>query len=382
MKAFNHLTSSMPSSGIRKIMGLSQDIEGCIHLEVGQPDFKTPEHVLEAAARAAMDGFTRYTPSAGIPELREAIAKKVNEKNGIPIGPQNVVISPGAVCSIFTTMLALVEPGDEVLIPDPGWPNYMMQMGCLSAKGVRYPLDPSHGFQIDFEALEKLVTPKTKLIMINTPGNPTGAVYPPEAVKEIVEFARVHDIFVISDEVYEEILFDGRHTSTGLYDRDGRVATVFGFSKTYAVTGMRVGYTVAQNEKLVQLVTKLQEPVISCASGISQKACLAALQGPQEQFAEMVKIYKLRRDKVVTILRDKGLYLYTPCGAFYILIDISKTGMNSTDFAVDLLKAKKVAVAPGETFGATADSFVRICFATDTDQLVEGVNILCDRING
>jgi aspartate/methionine/tyrosine aminotransferase len=382
MKAFNKTTSSMPSSGIRKIMGLSQDIEGCIHLEVGQPDFKTPEHVLEAAAKAAMDGFTRYTPSAGIPELREAIAKKVNEKNGIPIGPQNVVISPGAVCSIFTTMLALIEPGDEVLIPDPGWPNYMMQMGCLSAKGVRYPLDPSRGFQIDFGAMEKLVTPKTKLLMINTPGNPTGAVYPPEAVREIVDFARRHDIFVISDEVYEEILFDGKHTSTGLYDTDGRVATVFGFSKTYAVTGMRVGYTVTRNEKLVQLITKLQEPVISCASGISQKACLAALQGPQEPFAEMVKIYKLRRDKVIEILRDKGLYLYTPSGAFYILIDISRTRMNSTDFAVDLLKTKKVAVAPGETFGAITDSFVRICFATETDQLVEGVNILCDRING
>ncbi|MFA6473045.1 MAG: pyridoxal phosphate-dependent aminotransferase [Candidatus Latescibacterota bacterium] len=382
MKAFNKTTSSMPSSGIRKIMGLSQDIQGCIHLEVGQPDFKTPEHVLEAAAKAAMDGFTRYTPSAGIPELRAAIAKKVNEKNGIPIGPQNVVVSPGAVCSIFTTLLALVEPGDEVLIPDPGWPNYMMQMGCLSATGVRYPLDSKRGFQIDFDALEKLVTPKTKVLLINTPANPTGAVFPAEDVRKIVEFANAHDIFVISDEVYEEILFDGKHTSTGVYDTEGRVATIFGFSKTYAVTGLRVGYTVAHNEKMVQLITKLQEPVISCASGISQKACLAAIQGPQEPFTDMVKIYKQRRNKVVEILRNKGLYSYTPSGAFYILIDISKTGMNSTDFAVDLLKKTKVAVAPGETFGSTVDSFVRICYATDTDQLIEGMNILCDRING
>jgi aspartate aminotransferase/aminotransferase len=292
-----------------------------------------------------------------------------------------VVVSPGAVCSIFTTLLALVEPGDEVLIPDPGWPNYMMQMGCLAATGVRYPLDAQNGFQIDFDALEKLVTPKTKVLLINTPGNPTGAVLPPEAVKRVVEFARRHDIFVISDEVYEEILFDGKHTSTGLFDEDGRVATVFGFSKTYAVTGLRVGYTVAHNESLVQLITKLQEPVISCAGGISQKACLAALEGPQDPFAAMVRVYKERRDKVVDILRKKGLYRYTPSGAFYILIDISKTGMNSTDFAVDLLTTHKVAVAPGETFGQTTDSFIRICFATDTNQLVEGVNILCDRIN-
>lgn len=381
MKPFNHLTSSMPSSGIRKIMGLSQDVPGCIHLEVGQPDFNTPEHVLEAASKAALDGFTRYTPSAGIPELREAIARKVTEKNGFPISPNQVVVSPGAVCSLYTTLLALVEAGDEVLIPDPGWPNYMMQISCLAAAGVRYPLDSSRGFQIDFDALEKLVTPKTKLLMINTPGNPTGAVYPPETIRKIVEFARRHDIFVVSDEVYEEILFDGAHTSTGLYDEDGRVVTVFGFSKTYAVTGMRVGYTVTHNEKLVHLITKLQEPVVSCASGISQKACLAALEGPQEPFAEMVRVYKSRRDKVVDILRAKGLYRYTPSGAFYILIDISNTGMNSTDFAVDLLKTRNVAVAPGDTFGTTVDSFVRVCFATDTDQLVEGVNILCDRIN-
>lgn len=381
MKPFNSLTSAMPSSGIRKIMGLSQDIPGCIHLEVGQPDFDTPRHVLEAASEAALSGFTRYTPSAGIPELRDAIAKKVTEKNGFVIGPEHVVVSPGAVCSIFTSLLALVEAGDEVLIPDPGWPNYMMQMGCIGAKGVRYPLDPDHGFQLKFDAIEKLVTPRTKVLLINTPGNPTGAVFPEDAVKEICAFARRHDLFVLSDEVYEEILFDGVHTSTGKFDTDGRVATVFGFSKTYAVTGLRVGYTVSHNEKIVQLVTKLQEPVISCAGGISQKACLAALNGSQKPFTDMVAVYKDRRDKVVAILKEKGLYRYTPSGAFYILIDISKTGMNSTDFAVDLLKTRKVAVAPGETFGATTDSFIRICFATDTDQLVEGVRILCDRIN-
>jgi aspartate aminotransferase/aminotransferase len=370
----------MPSSGIRKIMALSQDIPGCIHLEVGQPDFKTPDHVLRAAAVAALDGFTRYTPSAGIPELREAIAHKVTVKNGFPCEPKNVVVSPGAVCSIFTSLLALVEAGDEVLIPDPGWPNYMMQMACIGAKGVRYPLDPSRGFQIDFDALERLVTPKTKVLLINTPGNPTGAVYPADTVQGIVEFARNRNLFVLSDEVYEEILFDGVHTSTGQFDADGRTVTVFGFSKTYAVTGLRVGYTVT-NERIAQLVTKIQEPVISCAGGISQKACLAALEGPQEPFKEMVRVYKARRDAVIRILREKGLYLYTPSGAFYILIDISKTGMNSTDFAVDLLREKNVAVAPGETFGETADSFVRICFAADTDKLVEGVNILCERIN-
>lgn len=381
MKPFNVLTSTMESSGIRRIMHLAQDIPNCIHLEVGQPDFRTPEHILEAAAKASMEGFTRYTPSAGIPELREAIARKVTEKNGFAIDPGQVVVSPGAVCSIFTSLLAMVEAGDEVLIPDPGWPNYMMQMACIGAKGVRYPLSSARGFQLDLDVIEQLVTPKTKLLMINTPCNPAGTCIASDMMLQIVECARKHDIFILSDEVYEEIVFEGIHTSTGIFDTDGRVATVFGFSKTYAATGLRVGYTVSRNHKLINLITKLQEPVVSCASGISQKACLAALEGPQEEIKKMVAVYKDRRDKVLEILRENNLYTYTPRGAFYILIDISKCRMNSTDFAIDLLKNHNVAVAPGETFGKTADSFIRISFATNTDQLIEGVHILCDRIN-
>ena len=188
----------MKSSGIRKIMTLSEGVEGCIHLEVGQPDARTPEHILDAAAQAAHDGFTRYTNSAGIKDLREAIAEKVTRKNGFHAEPYNIVVSPGAVCSIFTSLLTLVEPGDEVLLPNPGWPNYTMQMACIGATPVYYPLDPSCGFQIDFDELKKLVTPKTKLLLINTPGNPTGAVFSSDTIKRIVAFAAVHDLYVIS----------------------------------------------------------------------------------------------------------------------------------------------------------------------------------------
>jgi len=380
MAELNRITASMPSSGIRKIMVLSQDVEDCIHLEVGQPDFRTPEHILEAAAQAARDGFTRYTPGAGIPELREAIARKVTEKNGFPVEAGNVVVSPGAVTSVATTLLALAEPGDEVLIPDPGWPNYMMQMTCIGATGVRYSLDAARGFQVDFDELETRVTPKTKVLMTTTPGNPTGAVFPRGTMEKLVEFCRRHDIFLLSDEVYEDIVFDTAHTSAGLFNEDGRIATVFGFSKTYAVTGLRVGYTVCE-ENMAALVTKLQEPFVSCACGISQKACLAALEGPQEPVHEMVKTYRERRDTVVKILRENGLYLYTPQGAFYILIDISATGMDSDEFTLGLFRDTKVAVAPGRTFGPNTESFIRICFATATDRLVEGVTILCDWIN-
>ena len=380
MKQFNRLTSTMPSSGIRKIFEMSQNIEGCIHLEAGQPDFRTPEHILDAVAQAAKDGFTRYTAAAGIPELVEEIVKKVAEKNGFHVEPKNIVVSPGAVCSIMSTLLAVAEYGDEILIPDPAWPNYITQMACIGCKTVRYPLVPSLGFQIDFYALEKLVTPNTKAMIINTPGNPTGAVFTRESIQKTVEFARKHDIYIIADEVYEDIVFEGEHTSTGLFNDDGRIASIFGFSKTYAVTGLRVGYVVCE-ENMASLVEKLQQPLVSCTSSISQKACLAALKGPQEPVYEMVKVYKERRDAVIEILQKNNLYLYTPHGAFYILIDISKTGMNSNDFAYELLRQKKVAVAPGETFGEVASSYIRIAFSTDTDKLIEGTNILCEWIN-
>ncbi|MFC1539786.1 pyridoxal phosphate-dependent aminotransferase, partial [Candidatus Latescibacterota bacterium] len=332
MKPFNRLTSAMPASGIRKIYEMSQNIKGCMHLEAGQPDFRTPEHILEAIAQAARDGFTQYTSSKGILDLVEAIARKVTEKNGFHAEPKNIVVSPGAVCSIMTTLLAVVEQGDEVLIPDPAWPNYISQMAVIGSTAVRYPLIPSLGFKIDFDALEKLVTPKTKAMIINTPGNPTGAVFKPETVKKIVDFVNRHDLYLIADEVYEDIVFEGTHTSSGLFDEAGRVAVVFGFSKTYSATGLRIGYVVCE-EKLANLITKLQQPLVSCPSSISQKACVAALNGPQDSIGKMVTVYKTRRDAVVDILKKHDLYLYTPEGAFYILVDISKTGMNSDEFA-------------------------------------------------
>ena len=380
MKSFNQLTSTMQSSGIRKIMSLSEDVKDCIHLEVGQPDFRTPEHILDAVSQAAHDGFTTYTNSAGILELREAIAKKVTEKNGYAINPMNVVVSPGAVCSMFTTLLTLTEAGDEVLLSDPCWPNYTMQMSCIGTQAVYYPLDRDRGFQINFDILEERVTPKTKAIVINTPGNPTGAVFPRETMEKAVAFANKHDLYLISDEIYEDIIFDGCHTSAGLFDDDGRVVSIYGFSKSYAAMGLRVGYAVC-DEKIARILTKVQEPVVSCASSISQKACVAALNGSQEPVREMTRGYNERRDAVIGILKKHGLHSYTPSGAFYILIDISRTGMNSTDFAVGLLNDRKVAVAPGETFGATAESFIRVSFAIDIEKLKEGVNILCERIN-
>jgi len=380
MKPFNQQTANMPESGIQKIFELSYGMEGVIHLEVGQPDFRTPEHILEAISEAGREGFTRYTAAAGMWELREAIAKKITEKNGFEAEGSNIVVTPGAVASIMSAMVALAEPGDDILIPDPAWPNYIMQTRCIGCRAVRYPLAPGDGFQIDFDALEKLVTPKTKILVVNTPANPTGVVFSRERIEEIVDFAKRHDLFLISDEVYEEIIFDGDHVSTGQYNDDGRICSVFAFSKTYAMPGIRIGYAVC-DQKMAKTIEIIQTPLVTCPTSISQKACLAALNGPQDDVIKMSAIYQKRRDAVVKILKEKGLYLYTPSGAFYILIDITATGISSDDFALELLREKKVALAPGETFGDTTKSFVRISFTTDTDSLIKGVTTLCDFIH-
>ncbi|MFC1607988.1 pyridoxal phosphate-dependent aminotransferase [Candidatus Latescibacterota bacterium] len=379
MKPLNNAALSMPSSGIRKIMSLSENIDDCIHLEVGQPDLRAPEHILDAAAKAAKDGFLQYTNSAGIMGLREAIARKVTEKNGWQATPDNVVVSPGAVCSIYTSLLMLIEPGDEVLMPDPGWPNYTMQMTCVGARPAFYRLDPANGFDIDRAHLESLVTPKSKVLMLNTPGNPTGAVFSHEALEWVVSLARKHDLYILSDEIYQDIIYEKSHIPVAQFDSDGRVITISGFSKSYAAMGLRVGYAVC-NENLAKVLTKVQEPVVSCASSVSQKACQAALEGSQEPMLKMVDEYRRRRDAVIEILRRHGLYQYTPSGAFYLLVDISKTGMNSTDFAVKLLDEKKVAVAPGETFGASTNSFIRVSYVVEIDSLKVGVEKLCESI--
>ncbi len=380
MKPLNQFTSTVPSSGIRLIFEMANTMDDCIRFEIGQPDFETPAHITEAIAKASRDGYTKYVSNYGIPELREAIAQKVTEQNGFHAGPENIIVSAGGLCSLFISFLIFAEPGDEVLIPDPSWPNYLMQMACLGTKGVPYPLDPDNGFRIDFDKLESLVTPKTKVILVNSPGNPTGVVFPREDMERINEFARRHDLYIVSDEVYENIIYDGDHISNGMYDEDGRTAVIFSFSKAYAMTGLRVGYVVC-DEKIAERIAKIHEAVISCATSVVQKGALAALQGPQDIITDMVKDYKARRDALVSVLKRKNLFKYNPGGAFYTMVDISSTGMNSTDFALALLKERNVAVAPGETFGKYANSYVRICFSNNRERIVEGTEILCDFIH-
>jgi len=277
--------------------------------------------------------------------------------------------------------VALVSPGDGILLPDPGWPNYEMMADTLSARVSRYPLLPDAGYIPDLERLDALAAePGVKVLIINSPGNPTGAVFPRWVIEELVEIARRHDLYLISDECYEQIVFDGEHVSPGSLDHDGRVLSVFSMSKSYAMTGWRMGY-VAGESSLVDLVAKVQEPVVSCATSVTQKAGQAALEGDQSCVREMTASYRARRDMVVDLLGSGGLLINEPKGAFYILADISAASSDSYAFARRLVAERGVAVAPGLTFGPAGAGVVRLSLATDTDQLRTGTQRLVEAVS-
>jgi aspartate/methionine/tyrosine aminotransferase len=375
MRPTSSVVAGMRRSGIREVMELAQAIPDAIHLEVGEPGFPTPAHIMEAAHVAAQAGFTKYTASAGMLSLRKLLVGKLKRFNGLEVAPENIVVTPGAVTAIATTIMALVEPGDEVLLPDPGWPNYQMMVPAAGAVAVLYPLRADSGFTPDFAALESLVTPHTKALVINSPGNPTGAVFSRDVMLQLLAFVRRHDLYLISDEVYEQIVFEGEHISPARFDTEGRVITVSGFSKTYAMTGWRLGYAVAA-QPLAAQIAKLQEPFVSCASAISQKAGEAALSGSQDCVQEMVDEYRRHRDAAAGILTAAGVPFFRPQGAFYTMVDISATGLDSNAFARRFLQEAHVAVAPGATFGPSAANFVRISLASPAAAVEEGVGRL------
>jgi aspartate aminotransferase/aminotransferase len=379
MKPFAARAVQIPRSGIREIMAMSAEMPDCIHLEVGQPDFDTPAHIVEATCRYAREGHTKYIANAGVIELRRAAARYFQEKTGVATEIENILVTQGAVMSVATAFLALLEPGDEVLLPDPGWPNYMMGVSLLHGTPVYYELPPENQFLPDLKEIESLVTPRTKMLLLCTPSNPTGQVYGPELLKGLMELARRHDLYVLSDEIYGEIVFDHEHTSALEFDTDERSLIVSGMSKTYAMTGYRVGFTRARVD-YIELATKLQEPIVSCGVGFAQLAAVEGLNGPQESVRQMCAAYKSRRDAAVEVLKANNLYRYSPGGAFYLLVDISSTGMDSRDFALALLKEKKVAVAPGNTFGQVCRDHVRISIASPEAKIREGLGRICEMI--
>ena len=345
-----------------------------IRLEVGEPSDVTPAHIIDAAARAAHDGHTGYGPNGGLASLRVLLSEKVARVDGFHAAPDEIVVTPGGMNALYSTYLALIEPGDEVLLPTPGFPNMDEMVRLVGGCPVFYELAAPSGFLPDVERLEGLVTERTKVLFINTPANPTGAVFGADLVATLVEFAQRHDVWLLSDEVYDEMVLsrDAVHTSPSRFDEDGRVVTVFSFSKIYAMTGWRVGYVVAPGE-LAGILRTLQEPQVSCPSTISQKAAEAALTGPREPIQRMLDAYRRRRTLAIEAASAAEVEAVEPDGTLYMMLNTSAAGMPELDFAMYLLDELDVSVAPGTVFGPAGHGWVRISLAATDDAVTEGV---------
>jgi len=345
-----------------------------IHLGIGEPDFATPRFIRHAAVDALEAGYTHYGPAAGLPELREAIARAWREQRGIPCAAENVIVTPGAKPILFFAMLALLEPGDEVIIPSPAFPTYASVAAFLDARVVPAPLDPSRGFDLDLAALAARITPRTRMIVLNSPHNPTGAVLSDATLHAVRDLAVKHDLVVLSDEIYGSMVYDlPYHSIASLPGMAERTVVVDGFSKTYAMTGWRLGFGIMP-AALAKLVATLMNNSNSCTATFVQRAGLAALAGPQDEVRAMVAEFHARRDVVVDGLSQiPGVECYMPSGAFYAWPDVRATGFASGELADRLLEEAGVVTLPGTGFGAEGEGYLRLSYANSQDNLREGL---------
>jgi len=376
MKPLSTATVEVTNSPIREMFNLALAMEDVISFTVGEPDFQTPAHVVDAAVKALQNGEHRYTPNAGILPLRQAIAKNYEQTQGVSYNPDGeVIVTAGGMEALFLAMRVLLDPGDEILLPDPCWTNYSRQLLLCNAKPAFVPVSAENDFQFTPEALEAAITPKTKAFLINSPANPTGGIATEEQIRKLAEIAVKHDLYVISDEVYSRLVFDGGKAPSiaSLPGMKERTIIIHSFSKTYAMTGWRVGYAIGPNEVIKNMV-KFQENVAACVNSAAQFGAIAALESSQECVEMMRESYERRRALVVSEFSTvPGLKCHAPKGAFYALIDVSATGMNGKEFAMDLLDKAHVIVVPGNAFGEAGKNYVRISFATSDEAISKGI---------
>lgn len=362
-------------SGIRVMFALADEIPDVVNLGIGQPDFDTPDFIREAAKKALDEGYTRYPPAKGFKDVREAIAVKLREENNIAADPDSeIFVGVGAMQGIFNTILHLVDPGDEVIVVDPGY-DYYSQIGLFGGVPIRVTAHEKNHFKVDPDDMKRAITNKTKLIMLNSPSNPTGAVFEADILREIAKIAQQHGIFVLSDEPYEKIVFDGKkHVSIGSFDgMKDLTISVYTLSKTYAMTGWRVGYVVA-HKAIVDEMEKLMEHMVSGVTAVAQRAALAALQGSQNCVSDMLTEYEQRRQIIHAGLNTiDGISCILPEATFYAFPNISSLGMTSWDLAKYLIKEHHVAVVPGSIFGQHGEGYLRVSFAADAATLKEGI---------
>ncbi len=371
--------SSMPHSGIRDMFNRASVMKNVLNLGVGEPDFSTPEAIVDAAIDALKDGQTKYTPNAGIMPLRKAIAEKLEGENGLrDAAAENIVVTTGACEAITLALFALSDPGDEILIQDPCWPNYMGQIRMGGAVPVPVPTWEKDRFHLLPDSIEPLISSKTKGIMLNSPSNPTGSVLSENELLSISEIVKKHSLFVISDEPYEKLIYDGKeHVSIGsLPDMADHTVTINSFSKSYAMTGWRVGYIHAPRE-VAAAMAKMQENFSSCVNSAAQYGAIEAISGPQDATVRMRESYMARRKLVVDGLNEiPGIECLSPEGAFYAFPRISSFGLSSKEFALRLLSEKAVVVVPGDAFGSCGEGFIRISFASSKEVLLEALDRL------
>ena len=368
----------LPFSGIRVMMEKANQMqkkgEDVIHMEIGRPDFDTPQVIKDAAYDSIRRGNVFYTSNYGTPELRKAIAEKLKRDNNVDYTADEILVTIGVGEGTYAAVAAFLNPGDEVLVPDPVWLNYIHVPNFFGAVPVSYKLREENDFQIDLKELESLITDKTRMLVINTPGNPTGVVQSYETLKGLADIAIRHDLIVVSDEIYEKLVYGGeKHISiASLPGMKERTITLNGFSKCYSMTGWRLGYA-ACSEEIVKTVNKLHQHVVTCASSFVQKAGVVALKEEKNEVADMVKEYQRRRDYAVKAINEiDGLSCRCPKGAFYIFINIEKLGMSGQEFAPLLLENAKVAMVPGDVFGSEGDHYIRMSFANSYENVVEG----------
>lgn len=368
-------------SVLAKAKALEAQGRDIIHLEIGEPDFDTADHIVEAGCRALRSGETHYTPTAGIPQLREAIADDVSKSRGIDVDPAQVVVTPGGKPIMFFAILALVEPGDEVLMPNPAFPIYESMVDFVGGTPVFVPLRQENGFRFDLDEFREGLGEKTRLVILNSPANPTGGVFTAEDIAGIAEILRDRpDVVVLSDEIYARLLYSGSFASIASekgFGPDERTIILDGFSKTYAMTGWRLGYGVMP-EALAEQVTKLQVNSNSCTAAATQHAGLAALAGPQDAVDRMLEEFRARRDLIVAGLNDlPGVECISPQGAFYAFPNISGTGHPAGELADLLLEEAGVACLSGTAFGRHGEGHLRLSYANSR----ENISRALDRMN-
>lgn len=364
-----------------KAKALERKGQKLIHFELGEPDFDTPQNIREAAKRALDEGYTRYTQNAGLLELREAIAQKLKKDNDIEVDPATqICVTVGSQEAAYLAIMCTIEPGDEVLIPEPAYYTYRNCIEMAGGTAVSVPLKSEDGFRLDPTEVEKKVTPRTKMLVANSPCNPTGSTVPRNDLESIDELAVRYDFLVLSDEIYEKIVYDGekQRSMAAVSDEPDRVMTLNGFSKAYAMTGWRIGYLVGSKAVISEAV-KMQQSLLASATTFAQRGALEALRGPQEPVEKMVKEFERRRDVIIDGLNKvKGFSVNKPKGAFYAFVDIRQLGKQSEELAEYLLNEAKVVTTAGSAFGQNGEGYLRISYATSIENIREGLKSISE----